>query len=50
MPLLFSNEAKYEECVKILDSYEDQLTELFTSAHGDDYNFIYMFHIALNCK
>ncbi|XP_048247701.1 uncharacterized protein LOC124126862 isoform X1 [Haliotis rufescens] len=35
MPLLFSNEAKYEECVKILDSYEDQLTELFTSAHGD---------------
>ena len=32
--LLESNEAKYEDCIKIMDATEDDLVNLFTRAHG----------------
>ena len=34
LPIMLKNEAKYEECIDILDGYEDQLINLFTKAHG----------------
>jgi len=34
LPIIMKNEAKYEECVGILDDYEEQLIELYTEAHG----------------
>lgn len=34
LPLLFKNESKYEDCVAIMDSYEDYLIELYSSAFG----------------
>jgi hypothetical protein len=34
LPIMFYNEAKHEDCMKIMDSYEDQLTSLYTNAFG----------------
>ncbi|KAK6175941.1 hypothetical protein SNE40_014314 [Patella caerulea] len=34
LPILFSNETKHEDCLDIMDSYESQLTSLFTAAFG----------------
>lgn len=28
------NEAKYEECIDIMDEYEKQMIQVFTEAHG----------------
>ena len=35
LPILMKNESRYEDCVDILDSYEDQLISLYTKAHGN---------------
>ena len=34
LPLMFKNEIKYEDCIDIMDEYEEQLIQLFTSSHG----------------
>ena len=38
LPIMLKNEAKYEDCIDILDGYEDQLIKLYTSAHGQNDN------------
>lgn len=40
LPIVMKNEAKYEECVDILDHYEDELIALYTAAHGNHPNDI----------
>jgi hypothetical protein len=35
LPLLFANEAKYEDCQDIMDSYISELRQLYTSAYGN---------------
>ncbi len=35
LPIMMKNEAKYEDCVDIMDMYEDELIHLFTEAFGD---------------
>ena len=35
LPLLFCNEAKYEDCVRILDMYIAELSRLYTEAFGE---------------
>ena len=34
IPMIFKNEAKYEDCVDIMDHYERELLNLFEKAHG----------------
>ena len=34
LPIQFKNEAKYEDCVDIMDNYIEQLTSLHTEAFG----------------
>lgn len=34
LPIMMKNEAKYEDCVDILDMYEDELIGLYTEAFG----------------
>ncbi|KAL4236167.1 hypothetical protein ACF0H5_004553 [Mactra antiquata] len=36
LPIQMKNEAKHEDCVDILDGYEDVLTEIFNQAFGSD--------------
>jgi hypothetical protein len=34
MPIQFRNEAKHEDCLAIMDAYEDQITALYQTAFG----------------
>jgi hypothetical protein len=34
LPIMFHNESKHEDCLAIMDSYEDQLINLFKTAFG----------------
>ena len=34
LPIMDANEAKHEDCLKIMDGYEKILTDLFIEAHG----------------
>lgn len=34
LPLQFKNEAKHEDCLAVMDTYEKQLHDMFTSAFG----------------
>ncbi|KAK3083965.1 hypothetical protein FSP39_006061 [Pinctada imbricata] len=34
LPIMFCNEAKYEECLNIMDNYETILEDVYTKAHG----------------
>lgn len=35
LPIQFKNEAKHEDCLGIMDCYEDQLTKIYTGAFGN---------------
>ncbi|XP_052675768.1 uncharacterized protein LOC128157314 [Crassostrea angulata] len=35
LPIMFCNESKHEDCMGIMDSYENQLTRLFENAFGN---------------
>ncbi|KAL5013819.1 hypothetical protein ScPMuIL_008089 [Solemya velum] len=35
LPIQFKNEAKHEDCLSIMDSYEDQLTKIYIAAFGN---------------
>lgn len=42
LPVMFKNEAKHEDCLAIMDGYEDQLVEMYTKAFGKNYeNYSY---------
>jgi hypothetical protein len=32
--IYYANETKHEDCLKIMDTYENMLSELYTEAHG----------------
>ena len=34
LPIQFKNEAKHEDCLSLMDSYEDQLTQMYRGAFG----------------
>ena len=34
LPIINANETKHEDCLKIMDTYENMLSELYTEAHG----------------
>lgn len=40
LPIQFKNEAKHEDCLAIMDAYEDQITTLYQAAFGK-YQFPY---------
>lgn len=39
LPIIDANEAKHEDCLKIMDEYEKVITQLFTDAHGNCHNY-----------
>lgn len=39
LPIFFKNESKNEDCLEIMDKYEEQLEDVFTEAFG---NFVIM--------
>lgn len=46
LPIMFFNESKHEDCMGIMDSYENQLTRLFENAFGKSC-FHYLFNNAI---
>ena len=48
LPIQMKNEAKHEDCVDILDGYEDILTGIFDKAFGM-YSFTTYIYVERNC-
>lgn len=47
LPIMMKNEAKHEDCVDILDQYEEVLGEIFLKAFGRTTIILYMFIFCL---
>ena len=35
LPIFFNNESKNEDCLEIMDKYEEQLEDIFREAYGN---------------
>lgn len=42
LPIIFKNESRSEDCLDIMDSYEEQLTDIFSQAYGKHYMLNYL--------
>ena len=46
LPIIDANEAKHEDCLKIMDEYEKIITQLFTEANGNCHNYRHLSFIS----